>query len=311
MGVYFNAVQALSPVAYWRLGETSGTTAADAGPNALHGTYTGTCGLGADSLISSESDKSLSLSNAGYVSVGAQPKLNLSAFTIVVVVRLSSLAPISHLFSNYRTPEASPFSGTILTIRSTGIIELFTSFSYSSDAANRSRSTATLATDTTYQVVASFSGGVAKLYINGVLDSTHTGKQAPEYTDTQANLGGNSNTPSFNGLLDEVCVFNRVLSDAEVAGLYAAQLQSYSISGIIRDRLGNPCQRKVYAVSRPTDTTAPQILAHGLSDPITGAYELAIPSGEEVTRVVVAEDEGTPGPDDPVLPDLVHRIIPA
>ena len=29
MGAYFNAVQALSPVAYWRLGETSGTTAGD------------------------------------------------------------------------------------------------------------------------------------------------------------------------------------------------------------------------------------------------------------------------------------------
>lgn len=79
-----------------------------------------------------------------------------------------------------------------------------------------------------------------------------------------------------------------------------------TLSGVIRDRFGNPCQRKVYAVSRPIDTTAPQILAHGLSDPTTGAYEMVIPSGEEVTRVVVSEDD-----DSPLLNDLVDRVIPA
>lgn len=76
------------------------------------------------------------------------------------------------------------------------------------------------------------------------------------------------------------------------------------IGGTITDRFGQPCQRKVYAVSRPTDATAPEILAHGLSDPTTGAYELIIPSSEEVTRVVISED------DDPLLNDIVHRVIP-
>ena len=78
-----------------------------------------------------------------------------------------------------------------------------------------------------------------------------------------------------------------------------------AIFGTITDRFGQPCQRKVYAASRPTDATAPQIIAHGLSDPVTGAYELLIPSEEEVTRVVVSED------DDPLMNDIVHRVIPA
>ena len=80
-----------------------------------------------------------------------------------------------------------------------------------------------------------------------------------------------------------------------------------SISGVITDRLGQPCQRKVYVVSRPTDTTAPQILAHGLSDPTTGNYELTLTTvtDDEVTRVVVSED------DDPLLNDIVDRVIPA
>ena len=84
----------------------------------------------------------------------------------------------------------------------------------------------------------------------------------------------------------------------------------FAISGAITDENGNPCQRTVYAMTRPTDGSAPQVLAHGRSDPVTGEYELALPTGNEITRVVVAEDSGNPGPNDPVLPDLVDRVIP-
>lgn len=78
----------------------------------------------------------------------------------------------------------------------------------------------------------------------------------------------------------------------------------YTVSGVITGSDGNPCQRKVYAVTRPTDSTAPQILAHGLSDATTGEYSLTILGGGEVTRVVVSED------DDPLLNDLVARVLP-
>ena len=80
----------------------------------------------------------------------------------------------------------------------------------------------------------------------------------------------------------------------------------YYVSGIITDSNGDPCQRKVYAVSRPIDSTEPQIRAHGLSDPATGVYELVLSSADEITRVVVSEDD-----DDPFLNDIVDRVIPA
>jgi len=78
------------------------------------------------------------------------------------------------------------------------------------------------------------------------------------------------------------------------------------ISGIITDADGQPCQRKVYAVTRPTDGTAPEVVAHGLSDPATGEYTLDIPTTAEVSRVVVSEDD-----ESPLLNDLIDRIIPA
>lgn len=77
------------------------------------------------------------------------------------------------------------------------------------------------------------------------------------------------------------------------------------VSGIITDSNGQPCQRKVYAVTRPTDGTAPEVVAHGLSDPATGEYTLGLPTTDEVSRVVVSEDD-----DSPLLNDLIDRIIP-
>ena len=91
-----------------------------------------------------------------------------------------------------------------------------------------------------------------------------------------------------------------------LSGTGAYSCVSYSIAGVIADSLGQPCQRKVYAVSRPTDATEPVVLAHGLSDATTGIYELLLTTNDEVTRVVVSEDD-----DDPLMNDIVDRVIPA
>lgn len=117
-------------------------------------------------------------------------------------------------------------------------------------------------------------------------------------------VGRDATTPSYDfiGYLQDL----RITAIARYAANFTPPARLIgAVSGIVTDRNGAPCKRKVYSVSRPTDATAPQILAHGLSDPTTGAYELIVPSGEEVTRVVVSED------DDTLLNDLVDRVIPA
>ena len=82
------------------------------------------------------------------------------------------------------------------------------------------------------------------------------------------------------------------------------------VAGTIYDETGTPCQRAVYAMTRPTDGSAPQLLYHTLSDPVTGEYELVFNTSEEVTRIVIAEDAGEPGPEDPVYNDICDRVIP-
>ena len=81
----------------------------------------------------------------------------------------------------------------------------------------------------------------------------------------------------------------------------------YSISGVISDSLGNPTQRKVIAVSRPTNGDAAVVLAQTLSDAVTGAYTLegALWPEGEVARIVISEDDAAP-----LLNDLIDRVIP-
>jgi hypothetical protein len=107
----------------------------------------------------------------------------------------------------------------------------------------------------------------------------------------------------YGGLIDYLYV--SVGTDGDLPPTEPPTEEISSISGIITDRFGNPCQRKVYAVSRSNDTDTPEILDHVLSDSITGEYNLSVPSKYgEITRVVVSED------DSPLLNDIVDRVIP-
>jgi len=66
---YREIILADSPAAYWRLGETAGTTAADeTGSHA--GTYQGACTLGRPGAIASSADGALQVAGAGYVDLG-------------------------------------------------------------------------------------------------------------------------------------------------------------------------------------------------------------------------------------------------
>ncbi|MHC4461171.1 MAG: LamG domain-containing protein [Planctomycetota bacterium] len=69
--------------------------------------------------------------------------------------------------------------------------------------------------------VVSWSSGDVAIYINGVLDSSRSGFSATN--EPQAILiGGDStsNIASFKGVIDEVAIFNRALSDYEIQQVY-------------------------------------------------------------------------------------------
>jgi hypothetical protein len=163
--------------------------------------------------------------------------------------------------------------------------------------------TVALTLDTWHHLAFSRASGTLRAFVDG--QAAGSVSYSTAVSNSTVLIGRSySSYGDYFGYLQDLRVSDTALYTAPFTPPSALFVQKF-IYGTITDRFGNPCQRKVYAVSRPTDATAPQILAHGLSDATTGAYELVIPSAGEITRIVVSED------DDPLLNDLVDRVIPA
>ena len=79
----------------------------------------------------------------------------------------------------------------------------------------------------------------------------------------------------------------------------------------ITDENGAPAQRKIFAVPRSYFGAGGVGRIWSTESDADGRYELWAPAGVEHSRIIVAQDSGSPGPADPVLPDLIDRVIPA
>ena len=84
MSAISSYINSLSPSGYWKFDETSGTSAADSGPNGLTGTYNGTYTLGSSPLNSNPdgTEYGAYLSGTAFVQVSHHSSLDISsAFT--------------------------------------------------------------------------------------------------------------------------------------------------------------------------------------------------------------------------------------
>lgn len=217
---YEATVVGAGPLAYWRLNETSGTTAFDnmggydsthsggvtvglpgPRPPALPGFESGNDAVQFDGTAGSSSSPGVSLLN------------NRTNFTLCGWINPSVLAQ-GGLFGQNDVCEFRFLNATT--------IELWTpdgSIDYvfgSSVAVGQWSFLTALAT-----------GNSLRLYINGETVATATATATSGYGSSSSSflLSGNTSgngDPSINGLLDEVAVYPRALTDAEITGLYAA-----------------------------------------------------------------------------------------
>ena len=98
---YSEVILADSPVGYWRLGESSGTSAADATGNGNTGTYTDSYTLAQTGDIAGDTDKAVAFSGAnstgGYVAVPDVSALRFtSALTFEAWIRLRAVPSDRH-----------------------------------------------------------------------------------------------------------------------------------------------------------------------------------------------------------------------
>jgi Concanavalin A-like lectin/glucanases superfamily/Fibronectin type III domain len=214
---YANTVAADAPVSWWRLDESSGTTAVDQkGVNP--GTYTAGTTLGMPSLISAtQGDSAVAFDGTkGTVKVAQSSSLNLTnALTLEAWIKPTSL-PASGSFRSILTKPESyslQFNGPKLEMT---IIYKGTRYRAQAPAG-------TIVAGSVYYVVGTFNGVTARLYVNAKQVGSVTAQGSASVTSSGLYIGSwNGSAEFFSGVIDEPAIYGKVLSAEAISHHYAA-----------------------------------------------------------------------------------------
>ncbi len=213
-GYYATVKSTANLSSYWRLGESSGTTAAD-DAGAQPGTYSSVT-LGAPGLTGS-SDPAASFggsSNRVSVSTSSYGFAGTNAFTIEAVIKPNAVDSTSRrIFSSEVLSGGSVVDGYGLWNNgSANKLQVCRIPGGSFDCATTSAASSGVAK----HVAATYDGTTLKLYVNGSLVSS-TASKASIKGPTSFTIGARSDfAGSWSGVIDDAAVYSRALSGAEI-----------------------------------------------------------------------------------------------
>jgi hypothetical protein len=221
---YAQAVLADKPLAYWRLDELTGPTATDLSGHGYDGTYTGLISYGQPGAIANERDAAVSF-NGGYMTAAGVPLFSGTAqFTLEVwIKRLQDDAYHGILAQNDRIG-GNVSEGYLLVFQPANVgapLDLSRFHASNGDYAN----TFGLAWSNTWtHVVATYDSQTITLYVNGVsagstTSTTMIGVVTDPFT-VGIDSGGVENPSPFDGMIDEVAIYDHPLSLAQVQAHY-------------------------------------------------------------------------------------------
>lgn len=212
---YDATVLADTPVAYWKMQETTGTAALDATVNALNGTYTGTLSL-AQSAIAAGLGDSVDFPSGGtsYITVPDNALFHFSAGDYTAefwMLPASAPAVFQEPLTRglgLRFVWSGPGTPMQIYINGTGIMTGATS----------------LAVSTAYHIILVASAGTLTLYVNGAVDGTYSGTVNPSDTGNPVLIANLSTIPvhQYVGNLSNVALYASALSSGRVTAHYLA-----------------------------------------------------------------------------------------
>jgi hypothetical protein len=220
---YYNKVMETRPVAYWRLGETAGTTLMDeVGLN--NAVSAGAPTYGATSLIMDTDDAAIQLHEGDVIFIVDTPTLDcfegVNPWTYAIWTNMTLDGVWRRLFyklnsTGYATVGLHVEQNNILISRH-GVNQYGGYDLYCTPPTSGA----------THLIVATFSGTQLALYIDGELGTPLYGGTNPmdmshdQPTMDSAITIGSSGYGSMVGRADEITIWNRALSAAEIADLY-------------------------------------------------------------------------------------------
>lgn len=204
-------MQALSPTVWYRLGEPSGTSAADASGNTNTGTYVGTPTLGSTGLITGDSDKAVTLGSGQYVT-GPVVTLPTTEITLGGWANITSIPSDGALVGRWGAN-----SGAMLYMDATKVY-LYVN---GTNSCNVNKPSAAR-----HSYIATWDGTNARIYIDGALAAGPTAYAGPitqpAATNLQVGTYANHGGGNILGVVDEPFMVGRAITAAEVTTTHNA-----------------------------------------------------------------------------------------
>src|SRR3989344_6090121 len=140
---------------------------------------------------------------------------------------------------------------------------------------------------TWYHVVATRnSSGVANIYINGVLSgAANQNSGTPGAGTTNVQIGGRTSDDArnFDGLIDEVRVYNRVLTGTEISDLYNATSTNPSVK--LRKSGQSDISCTGFSLTSSTTLSSGSCPLNGVA---TGAWDVQVQNGDSATGTLAS-----------------------
>lgn len=227
MSVYSDFILAQSPVAYWRFGESSGSSAADASGNSRTATFTGTYTRNATSLVPADpTDPAVSLSWDGYATANHDSAIDISSpFTFIGRFKRASTGSYDVFFHKGDFTVGGGQGVSVYAVSGTNDVRV----DYFSGGWWGVAASGVLPGTTEFSFAFVYLGGTsAKVVIDGV--STAITLPAAFVNSTQSlKLFARKNTAveyHFDGSVDECAWFGSALSDATLLSIHQAAITS-------------------------------------------------------------------------------------
>ena len=208
------------PLAYWRLGEPGGTTIHDRRPGNRHGAYAGSVAYGAPTLPQ-DSDGAVDFAGTGRGDIGHDAGLLLSALTISLWFKLHTIPPDAEPTQTY-VLFSKDISGLnqgdfSIAVFDTGNLEV----TFQTTSTVHKVIIPNIETNTPHHVVVRADSTGFDAYVNGQFI-----EKVDNYTGawtSNVNPIGLARAPwspvDANGVIDEVAIYPRVVTEAEVLAL--------------------------------------------------------------------------------------------
>lgn len=227
---YIGRSLADGPIAYWRLGESSGSVATDVlGTN--HGSYHGSPGLGSPSLQQGDADTAITLDGSNdHVRVPAPQGSELDALdalSIEMWVNLSSTND-EMLATRYSTSTSSEVQLHVLS----GTLR------WKMGSIPNGIVSTPVSTNTTYHIVATYDGSVWRLFKDGVLVGEASNSSVMDSSSESWMFGADADGANLtslgnwlNGDIDEVAIYDYALDATQARNrfLLGSGEQGYSL----------------------------------------------------------------------------------